>query len=73
MEIEPRGVSPEQMEEAITLCRKRVERAAHKVTAAQAEQAAAAASLNAAIQRRADWQAANPDPQRSIFEELSDV
>ncbi|WP_311267473.1 hypothetical protein [Sphingobium sp. WCS2017Hpa-17] len=73
MDIEPRTVTPEQMEEAIVLCRKRVERAAGKVIAAQAEHAAAAASLNAAIQRLADWQAANPDPQRSIFEEITDV
>ncbi|MGW8202999.1 hypothetical protein [Sphingomonas sp. VDB2] len=73
MQIEPRPVAPEQMEEAILLCRKRIDRAAAKVAAALAEQASALSALEAAIHRLAAWQVANPDPQRSIFEELSNV
>jgi hypothetical protein len=73
VDIEPRTITPEQMEEAILLCRKRAQRADEKVAAALAEKADATSSLEAAQQRLSDWQAANPDPQRSIFEELSNV
>ncbi|WP_088201819.1 hypothetical protein [Sphingobium sp. Z007] len=73
MEIEPRPVGPEQMEEAILLCRKRIDRAVAKVASAMTEKTAALLALEAAEHRLAAWQAANPDPQRSIFEELSNV
>lgn len=62
-----------RLQEVISLCRRRVDRAREKLCAAQVEQADADASLLAAEQRLARWTEANPDPQRSIFEELTNV
>lgn len=62
-----------RLQEVISLCRRRVERARVKLRAAETEHADADASLSAAEQRLARWIEANPDPQRSIFEELSNV
>ncbi|EQB13252.1 hypothetical protein [Sphingobium lactosutens] len=62
-----------RLQEVISLCRRRVDRAREKLCAAQVEQADADASLLAAEQRLARWIEANPDPQRSIFEELTNV
>ncbi|MAM41715.1 MAG: hypothetical protein CL949_25140 [Erythrobacter sp.] len=70
---QPNGSEQSQIEEIIGLCRRRAFRAEEKLRAAQAELRAAYSSLSAAEQRLARWIEANPDPQRSIFEELSNV
>jgi hypothetical protein len=62
-----------QIEEIIGLCRRRAFRARTKLRAAEAEDAAARSALQGAEQCLARWIEANPDPQRSIFEELSNV
>lgn len=62
-----------RLEELIILCRKRVDRAEAKVQAAVAERAAAGDALDGAERRLAEWHRSNPDPQGSIFEELSNV
>ena len=75
MAIEPQDPNHdrERLEEIIGLCAKRRARAVAKLESAQAEHTAAVAALDAARQRLAVWIIDNPDPQRSIFEEISDV
>jgi len=64
---------PDRLAALIACCRKRVARAQEKTAAARDEALAADEALKAAEQRLSDWVAANPDPQATIFEELSNV
>lgn len=63
----------ERLEGLIALRRKRVGRADDKIRSAQSEKRVAETELAAAEDELAAWFVNNPDPQGSIFEELSDV
>lgn len=80
MTEKPKPSERAQLEEVAALRRKRHGRACDKAVAAQAELVAASAALDevradiaAWDDRLAAWIKANPDPQGSIFEELSNV
>lgn len=73
MDEEPDIGERERLEQVIVLCRKRVARADEKLAAAQAEREAAGHALDGQQDRLAQWHKDNPDPQGSIFEELSNV
>lgn len=73
MSEEPDISERQRLEEIISLCRKRHGRACDKAAGAQAELTASEKALGDAKRKLAVWVEANPDPQGSIFEELSDV
>ncbi|MEO7469809.1 MAG: hypothetical protein ABIV36_22600 [Sphingobium limneticum] len=73
MTSEPDPAERARLEDIIALCRKRVGRADEKLQAAIDEQRAAGDALDGEMRRLAQWIRDNPDPQRSIFEELPDV
>lgn len=73
MTSEPDHVERMRLEDVIALCRKRIGRASAKLQAASDEHRAAADALDGALRRMAQWNHDNPDPQRSIFEELPDA
>ncbi|QSR15647.1 hypothetical protein [Novosphingobium sp. KA1] len=52
-----------KIEELVRCCERRKARATEKLTAAEAETAAAQAAYERAVAARADWIAASPDPQ----------
>lgn len=68
------GETPEKPPELARLeailqhCARRVGRSNQRVATALAEQHAAAAELRRAGQAVEAWQAANPDPQRALFD-----
>jgi len=63
----------ERLKALVSCCQKRVSRANEKLQAASTEQFEALDALDAAAARLALWISQNPDPQRSIFEELVNV
>lgn len=77
MKLEPRIATPEQQRErlaaAVTFGEARRDRAAAKHADAVTERGASIADLERAKARLAQWDAAHPDPQRSIFEEITNV
>lgn len=73
MDEEPDVSERERLEQVIILCRKRVARADAKLAAARAEHEAAGHALDGSQNRLAQWHQDNPDPQGSMFEELSNV